>query len=77
METIERRARKYTERVSEPYKHCVASTFFIIWNLIYYAFLNGAKDQNQRIINKACGWLKSRKILTDVNLEEFRKVMKN
>lgn len=75
MKTIEERAKEYGSKkgdisLSPVYNEALARIY-------EEAYIAGAKEQNRIDIDVACKWVKTRKILTDVNLEEFRKVIKN
>lgn len=80
MKTIEERATEYArsaqncERCGE--EECLQENFRCDhFRRVYYAFINGAKEQRKIDIEKACDWLKARNVLTDASLEGFRKVM--
>ena len=42
---------------------------------LYIGYVEGAKEQKQIDIEKACDWLKARNVLTDASLDGFRKAM--
>ena len=42
---------------------------------LYMGYVEGAKEQKQIDIEKACDWLKARNVLTDASLDGFRKAM--
>ena len=42
---------------------------------IMVGYIKGAADQKAIDINKACGWLLARNVLTEASIEGFRKAM--
>ena len=42
---------------------------------LYMGYVEGAKEQKQIDIEKACDWLRARNVLTDASLDGFRKAM--
>ena len=75
MKSIERRAYEYAKKQIKPYKDSNPIIYDKMWFNFYYSYLLGAKDQKQRMINKIYGWLKTRKLLTEDSLKDFKKVM--
>ena len=75
MKSIERRASEYAKKQTKPYKNFDSITYRKIYFTFYFSYLKGAKDQKQREFNKAYGYLKARKLLTEASLESFKKVM--
>ena len=80
MKTLEERATEYA-RIAQNCEECgedecLQENFRCDhFRRVYYAFLNGAKEQKEIEIDKACNWLKARNVLTDASLEEFRQAM--
>lgn len=75
MKSIERRAYEYAKKQIKPYKDSNPIIYGKMWTNFYYSYFLGAKDQKQRMINKIYGWLKTRKLLTEDSLKDFRKMM--
>ena len=75
MKSIERRAYEYAKRQTRSYKNFDSITYRKLYFTFYFSYLKGAKDQKQRMIDKIYGWLKTRKILTEDSLKDFRKMM--
>ena len=75
MKSIERRAYEYAKRQIKPYKDSNPIIRDKMWTDFYCSYFLGAKDQKQRMINKIYGWLKTRKLLTEANLKDFRRMM--
>ena len=75
MKSIERRASEYAKKQTRPYKNFDSITYRKLYFTFYFSYLKGAKDQKQRMIDKIYGWLKTRKLLTEDSLKDFRKVM--
>lgn len=42
---------------------------------LYMGYKEGAEEQKQIDIEKACEWLRARNVLTDASIEGFRKAM--
>lgn len=75
MKSIERRAYEYAKKQIKPYKDSNPIIYGKMWANFYYSYFLGAKDQKQRMINKIYGWLKTRKLLTEDSLKDFRGMM--
>lgn len=75
MKSIERRASEYAKKQTRPYKNFDSITYRKLYFTFYFSYLKGAKDQKQRMIDKIYGWLKTRKLLTEDSLKDFKKVM--
>ena len=75
MKSIERRASEYAKKQTRSCKNFDSITYRKIYFTFYFSYLKGAKDQKQRIIDKIYGWLKTRKLLTEDSLKDFKKVM--
>ena len=75
MKSIERRASEYAKKQTRPYKNFDSITYRKLYFTFYFSYLKGAKDQKQRMIDKIYGWLKTRKLLTEDSLKDFRKMM--
>ena len=75
MKSIERRASEYAKKQTRSYKNFDSITYRKLYFTFYFSYLKGAKDQKQRMINKIYGWFKTRKLLTEDNLKDLRKVM--
>ena len=76
MKSIERRASEYAKKQTRSYKNFDSITYRKLYFTFYFSYLKGAKDQKQRMIDKIYGWLKTRKLLTEDSLKDFKKVMK-
>lgn len=75
MKSIERRAYEYAKKQIKPYKDSNPIIHGKMWANFYYSYFLGAKDQKQRMINKIYGWLKTRKLLTEDSLKDFRRMI--
>ena len=75
MKSIERRASEYAKKQTRPYKNFDSITYRKLYFTFYFSYLKGAKDQKQREFNKAYGYLKTKKLLTEVSLKDFKKAM--
>lgn len=75
MKSIERRASEYAKKQTRSYKNFDSITYRKLYFTFYFSYLKGAKDQKQRMIDKIYGWLKTRKLLTEDSLKDFRKMM--
>lgn len=75
MKSIERRASEYAKKQTRSYKNFDSITYRKLYFTFYFSYLKGAKDQKQRMIDKIYGWLKTRKLLTEDSLKDFKKVM--
>ena len=75
MKSIERRASEYAKKQTSSYKNFDSITYRKLYFTFYFSYLKGAKDQKQRMIDKIYGWLKTRKLLTEDSLKDFKKVI--
>ena len=75
MKSIERRASEYAKKQTRSYKNFDSITYRKLYFTFYFSYLKGAKEQKQRMIDKIYGWLKTRKLLTEDSLKDFKKVM--
>lgn len=80
MKTIEERAIEYARLAQNCEKcgedKCLQDNFRCNhFRRVYYAFINGAKEQRKIDIDKACQWLREREVLRNVSIERFRKEM--
>ena len=75
MKSIERRASEYAKKQTRSYKNFDSITYRKLYFTFYFSYLKGAKDQKQRMIDKIYGWLKTRKLLTEDSLKDFKKVI--
>ena len=75
MKSIERRASEYAKKQTRSYKNFDSITYRKLYFTFYFSYLKGAKDQKQRMIDKIYGWVKTRKLLTEDSLKDFKKVM--
>ena len=75
MKSIERRASEYAKKQTRSYKNFDSITYRKLYFTFYFSYLKGAKDQKQRMIDKIYGWLKTRTLLTEDSLKDFKKVM--
>lgn len=66
MKTIEERAKLRSEYYDEDDGYSAG---------VYVGYIDGATDQKDIDIKKACEWLRSRNVLTEASIEGFRKVM--
>lgn len=80
MKTIEERATEYA-RIAQNCEgcgedECLQENFRCDhFRRVYYAFINGANEQKQIDIDKACEWLRAREVLRDASIERFREEM--